>query len=75
VNGDRAEQGWEPIVNLRDAYLIEVYLHRANSHRDTLPSPRNPAPGNAAPAYLAHRPRRTASPLPSPEPARHLYSD
>ena len=69
VNGDAADRGSEPIVNLRDAYLIEVYLHRANTHRDTLPNPRDPAPSDAAPAYLAHSPRRSASPLPSPDPA------
>jgi hypothetical protein len=69
VNGDGADQGSEPIVNLRDAYLIEVYLHRANTHRDTLPNPRDPAPSDSAPAYLAHSPRRSASPPPSPDPA------
>jgi hypothetical protein len=75
VNGEAVDRHPEPIVNLRDAYLIEVYLHRANSHRDTLPNPRNAAPGEPTPAYLAHSPRRSASPLPSPDPAWDLYSD
>ena len=69
VNGDGADRHCESIVNPRDAYLIEVYLHRANAHRDTLPNPRDPAPSDAAPAYLAHSPRRSVSPLPSPDPA------
>jgi hypothetical protein len=69
VNGEAVHRRCESIVNLRDAYLIEVYLHRANTHRDTLPNPRDPAPSDAAPAYLAHSPRRSASPLPSPDPA------
>jgi hypothetical protein len=75
VNGEAVDRHPEPIVNLRDAYLIEVYLHRANSHRDTLPGSGDPAPGDAAPAYLAHSPRRSASPMPSPDPAWDLDSD
>ena len=75
VNGDGADRGSEPIVNLRDAYLIEVYLHRANSHRDALPSPRDPVSSAPEPAYLAHSPRRSASPLPSPDPAWDVYSN
>jgi hypothetical protein len=75
VTGEAVDRHPEPIVNLSDAYLIEVYLHRANSYRDTLPSPRDPAPSDAAPAYLAHSPRRSASPLPSPDPAWDLHSD
>ena len=62
VNGEAVDRHPEPIVNLRDAYLIEVYLHRANSHRDTLSSPGDPARSEAAPAYLAHSPRRLHPP-------------
>jgi hypothetical protein len=75
VSGDGADQSSEPIVNLRDAYLIEVYLHRANSHRGALPSPRDPVSRASEPAYLAHRPRRHPSPLGSPDPAWDGYGD
>ena len=43
VTGDSADVTMDPIVNLRDAHLIELYLHRCCTHRDdhlqALPDP------------------------------------
>lgn len=46
MTGDTADLTIDPIVNLRDAHLIEIYLHLASAHReghlDT--HPEQPAP-------------------------------
>jgi hypothetical protein len=34
MTGDSADLTMDPIVNLRDAHLIELYLHRASANRD-----------------------------------------
>jgi hypothetical protein len=35
VTGDAADLIVDPIVNLRDAHLVELYLHRASADRDS----------------------------------------
>ncbi len=44
VTGDAADLTVDPIVNLRDAHLVELYLHRVSAGRDdqihALPDPR-----------------------------------
>jgi hypothetical protein len=53
VTGDAGDTTVEPIVNLRDARLIELYLHYCSAYRDQ---------------ELVVRPASTEAHVPAPDP-------